>query len=130
MDKNSAQHEIIAILKMLYYSFVCCLLQLMLWGTVNNSVPQPLNVLHNNILKILTFSNYSCHVTPLYKNLNVLKLNDINPIELAKCMHKLHHGALHKIYDHFFQNISNAQSCKPDSKKCNLFIFLGNVFSF
>jgi len=59
----------------------------MSWGTANNSVPQPFNVLHNIILKIMTFSNYSCHVIPLYKNPNVLKLNDINSIELAKFMH-------------------------------------------
>jgi len=60
----------------------------------------------------MRFSNYSCHVTPLYKNLNVLKLNDIYPIEMAKFIHKLHHGALHKIYDNFFQNISNVHSYK------------------
>jgi len=99
-------------------------------GTANNSVPQPLNILHNNILKIIIFSNYSCHVTPLYKNLNVLKLNDINPIELAKFMHKLHHGALHKIYDNFFQNVSNVNSYKTRFAKMQFVFFLGNVFSF
>jgi len=31
----------------------------------------------------MTFSNYSCHVTPLYKNLDMLKLNDIYRLELA-----------------------------------------------
>jgi len=41
-----------------------------------------------------------------------LKLNDIFRIELAKLMDKLHHGALHKIYDYFFQNISNVYSYK------------------
>ena len=45
----------------------------------------------------MTFSNYSCHVTPLNKNLNVLKLNYIYGIELAEIMHRLHHGVLHKI---------------------------------
>jgi len=50
------------------------------------------------------FSNYSCHVTPSNKNLKALKLNDIYRPELAKCMHKLHHGALPKIYDIVFQN--------------------------
>jgi len=47
----------------------------MSWGTANKSVLQPLNVLHNNILRIMTFSNYICHVAPSYNNLNVLKLN-------------------------------------------------------
>jgi len=56
----------------------------MSWDTANNSVLQLLNVLHNNILRIMRFSNYSCHVSPLYKILNVLKLNDICRLELAK----------------------------------------------
>jgi len=60
----------------------------------------------------MTFSNYSCHVTPLYKNLSVLKLNDIYRLELAKFMHKLHHGALPKIFDNFFKNISTIHSYK------------------
>jgi len=85
----------IAVLKMLYYSFVYGHLQycIVSWGTANNSVLRSLNVLHNNILRIMTFSNYSCLVTPLYKNLNVLKINDIYRFELAKFMHKLHHRA-------------------------------------
>jgi len=58
----------------------------------------------------MTFSNYSCHVAPLYKNLNVLKLNDIYRFELAKLVHTLHHGALPKIFDSFFKNISNIHS--------------------
>jgi len=60
----------------------------------------------------MTFTKYSCHVTPLYKNLNVLKLNDIHQLELAKFMHKLHHRALPKIFDNFFKNISNIHSYK------------------
>jgi len=57
----------------------------------------------------MTFYN---HVTLLYKNFHVLKLNVINRLELAKFMHKLHHGALPKIYDNFFKNISNVHSYK------------------
>jgi len=49
----------IAVLKMLYYNFVYCHLQycIMSWGTANNSVLQPLNVLHdnNNIIILLTY---------------------------------------------------------------------------
>jgi len=58
----------------------------------------------------MTFSKCSCHVTPLYKNLHVLTPNDVYRIELAKFMHILHHGALHKIYDNIIQNISNFHS--------------------
>jgi len=60
----------------------------------------------------MRFCNYSCHVTPLYKIVNVLKLNDIYRLELAKFMHKLHHGALPKNFDNFLKNISNIHLCK------------------
>jgi len=100
-------------------------------GTANNSVLQPLNLLHNNILRIIAFSNSSCHVTPLYNDLNVcvvLKLNDIC-VEakwyisawIGKFMHKLRHGALPKIFDNFFKNISNFHSYKTrfaDNQNC------------
>jgi len=52
----------------------------------------------------MTFSNYSCHVTPL--------ISYIYRFELAKFMHKLHHGALPKICDKFFRNISSVHSYK------------------
>jgi len=59
----------------------------------------------------MTFRIYSCRViTPLYKIPKTLKLNDIYRFELVKFMYKLHHGALPKIYDKFFQSISCVHS--------------------
>jgi len=63
----------------------------------------------------MTFSNYICHVTTLCKNLNVVKLNDFYRLESAKCMHKLHHGALLKIYDHFIKIFPVFILTKPES---------------
>jgi len=48
----------------------------------------------------MTSSKYRCH--SLYKNLKVLKLNDIYQLELAKCMYKVHHGKLPEIYKQGF----------------------------
>jgi len=45
----------------------------------------------------MTFSSEICHVTPSYKNLDVLKLNDIVRTALATFMKQLHYGALHKV---------------------------------
>ena len=47
--------------------------------------------MHNNILRTITYNNYRCHITPLYKSLIILKLHDIYKLELAKLMHKFHH---------------------------------------
>jgi len=46
------------------------------------------------------------HITPLYKNLKILKLNDIYQFEQAKFMHKFHHGKLPEINNEIFQGTS------------------------
>jgi len=91
---------LIAVLRLLYFSFVHYHLRycVISWGTANNSVLQPLPVLQNNILLMMTFTKYRCHIFPLYKNLKILKLNDIHQFEFSKFMHKFHHGKLPEIY--------------------------------
>ena len=71
--------------KMLYFSLVHCHLKycIVSWGTATNSVLQPLELVHNNILRTITYYNYRCHITPLYKSLNILKLHDIYKLELT-----------------------------------------------
>jgi len=93
------------VLKMLYFSLVHCHLKycVVSWGTATNSVLQPLEVMHNNILRTITYNNYRCHITPLYKSLNILKLHDIYKLELAKLMHKFHHEMLPTSLKDLFQ---------------------------
>ena len=52
----------------------CCVMSL---GTANNFVLLPLKIWRNNILRIMMFSKYSRRVTPLYRNLVVLKKIDM-----------------------------------------------------
>jgi len=84
------------VLKMLCFRLVHCHLKycIISWGTATNSVLQPLEVVHNNILRTIRYNNYRFHITPLYKSLNFLKLHDIHKLELAKPMHKFHHEML------------------------------------
>jgi len=44
-------------------------------GTACDSVLQPVNTMRN-CMRVLTFSNFKCHITPLYKQLSFLKLKD------------------------------------------------------
>jgi len=64
---------------------------------------QPLEVVHNNILRTITYNHYRCHITPLHKYLNILKLHDIDKLELAKLMHKFHHEMLPTSFKDLFQ---------------------------
>ena len=93
------------VLKMLYFSLVHCHLKycIVSWGTVTNSVLQSPEVVHNNILRTITYNNLKCHITPLHKSLNILKLHDIYKFELAKLMHKFHHEMLPTSFKGLFQ---------------------------
>ena len=90
---------------MLYFSLVHCHLKycIVSWGTATNSVLQPLEVVHNNILRTITYNNDRCHITPLYKSLNILKLYDIYKLELAKLMQEFHHEMLLTSFKDVFQ---------------------------
>jgi len=62
-------------LRIIYYCFVYSHLQycIVFYGTACDTVLQPLNTIHNNGLRTLTFSNFKCHITPLYKQLGFFK---------------------------------------------------------
>ena len=93
----------IDVFKMLYFSLVHCHLKycIVWWGTATNSVLQPLEVVHNNILRTMTYHNYR-HITPLYISLNILKLH-IYKLELAKLMHKFHHEMFPTSFEDLFK---------------------------
>ena len=76
---------------MLYYSLIYSRIQyaIVTWGTANKMFMQELNVKLNNIVRTITYSSKYCPVTPLYKTLNFLKLEDIYQLELARFMYQL-----------------------------------------
>ena len=81
---------------MLYYSFVysCVNYGITTWGTADQSKKREIEVKMNNIVRTITWNKKFTHVSHLYQNLNLLKLNDIYKLELAKFMHKLYNNNL------------------------------------
>ena len=80
--------------KMLYYCVIYSRSQygIVIWGKATKIYLKELSVRLNNIICSITFSKKYSYATNLYKNLNLLKLNDIHKLELAKFMYQLHHG--------------------------------------
>ena len=92
---------------MLYYSLVNSRVQyaIFVWGTACKSRLQAFNVRLNNIVRIITWNNKFAHVTKLYKELKILKLNEIYQLELAKFMHQLSYNRLSDVYYDQFAKI-------------------------
>ena len=95
-------------MKSLYFSFVYSHLQFAIgaWGGVGITTLNQLYVLHNKIIRAMTYSSFRTKITPLYKKLNLLKLDDIYSLELGKIMHKFHPGNLPDNFNHLFTPVN------------------------
>ena len=92
---------------MLYYSFVYSYVNygITTWGTADQSKEHEIKVKMNNIVRTITWNKKFTHVSHLYQNLNLLKLNDICKLELAKFMHKLYNNNLPIVFQNRFAKI-------------------------
>ena len=93
---------------MIYYCFIYLRIQ---YGIVIRSNPpkiylKELSVRQNDIIRTITFSKKYSHVTNICKSLNLLKLNDIYKLELAKFVYQLHCGTLPKSFCDGFIKLS------------------------
>jgi len=50
----------------------------------------PLNKIHKRNIRIMTKCSRLTHTSPLFHKLNILKIKDINNLEMAKTMYKYH----------------------------------------
>ena len=81
-------------------------LLLVLGGGVGITTLNQLNVLHNKIIRAMTYSSFRTKIAPLYEKLNLLKLDDIYSLELGKTMHKFHSGNLLDNFNHLFTPVN------------------------
>ena len=58
----------------------------------------------------MTYSSYKSRVSPLYKKLNLLKIDDIYILEIGKFMHRLHWDRHPVNSDQLFTPVSQAHS--------------------
>lgn len=73
----------------LYYSLFYPYIQycIVVWGMAAKSILTPLIIIQKRIVRIISDVNYNEHTDPLFKNLGVLKLNDVYLLESLKYVH-------------------------------------------
>ena len=57
-----------------------------------------------------TFSSFTEHSRPLFKDLNIVKLSDIITLQLTVFMYKFHNQLLPSVFDAFFNPVRNIHS--------------------
>ena len=77
----------------------------------------------NNIVRTITWNKKFTHVSHLYQNLNLLKLNDIYKLDLAKIMHKLYNNNLPIVFQNQFAKIEKTHTyVTRGANKSNYFL--------
>ena len=74
------------------------------WGSTNNTVLHPLQVLQNKIVRIISNVKTNERITnnSLYKQLKILKIKDMYELEVFKFMHQHQHNKLPNLCNFYF----------------------------
>jgi len=93
-----------SVLLMLYNTMILPYLTYcnIVWACNSNSQLAHLIKLQKRAVRIVYKTTYREHTSPVFKMLNILKLQDINKFQIAVFMYKYHHNLLPLIFDDFF----------------------------
>jgi hypothetical protein len=97
------------LLKTLYYTLIHPHLNYgcILWGVAYKKHIHTLEVLQNKAIRIISKAKYNASTKPLYKNLQMLTLQDMFNMEIAKFMYQNSTGELPRpLQEHFISNIN------------------------
>ena len=76
------------------------------WATYS-SATRPLFILQKRIMSVVTFSKFHVHSSPIFKQLNVVKLSDFAFLNVAAVfMHIFHNRRLSSVFDTFFTQVN------------------------
>ena len=73
------------------------------WGTTNQTLLQKVNVIHNRIVRYLTFSLPCSTAWPLYSSLKVLPLDILIQMEWGRLMFKFQNKMLPLAFENYFR---------------------------
>ena len=96
-------------LKNLYYALIHPFLiyGILVWGYTYRATLHPLVILQKRMIRIITFTNYYEHTSPLFKSLNIMKIYDLVTFHVAVFVKKYHDQLLPPVFDTFFKPVIN-----------------------
>ena len=84
----------------LRYGLIC-------WATASNFLLHKINVLHDKIVRLMTFSKSCSRALPHYHTLKVQPLDILIKLEWGKIMYKFDNKMLPKAFDSYFKKPSH-----------------------
>ena len=121
----------VSVLREVYYALVNSYAKygIMAWGTASYSALQPLNVLLNKVIRIITFAPYGpLDLKPIYRELDFLNLHQTFLFERGKFMYKKKNDLLPTlIANHFDVTSLPEHSYNLRNRRQNSFNFRSNT---
>ena len=92
----------------LYYTLIYPFLtySLITWGNTYPTTLQLLITLLKKAVRIITFSDFNSHSSPLFRKLGLLKLGDLIYLDSALFMHDYYSNRLPSAFNNFFKSIN------------------------
>ena len=92
------------ILNNLYYTLIYPFLMygLRAWGTTYQTTIQPLYLLQKKVVRIITFSKFDEHSSPLFKQLSFVKIFDLVTFKISTFTYKYNNNLLPCVFPLFF----------------------------
>ena len=79
---------------------------IIIWGNTYKTTLQPIFILQKRAMRLITFSRFDEHSSPLFKSLEIIKFLDLVTFHLAIFMYKYHNQLLPSVFNSFFTKIS------------------------
>ncbi len=88
----------------MYYAFIYSIMNygILLWGNNYKSRLNKIIILQKRAVRIISNSQYLTHTNSLFKNLKILKLQDIVRLEVLKFVYKHKFNKLPHIFQNYF----------------------------
>ena len=80
------------------------------WGKADNIYLNKIRVLQKKVVRIIANAEYNAHTTPIFKNLKILKLDDITKMQYACFMWNYDHGYLPHCFNTYFAPVSKTHN--------------------
>ena len=91
-----------------YYSLIYPFLiyGIIVWGNTYTTSLNPLYILQKKAVRIITFSCFDQHSSPLFKNLRIVKFFDLVKFHILIFMYKFHNDLLPSVFRDFFISVN------------------------
>ena len=98
----------INVLSNLYYALIYPFLiyEIIAWGNTYSTTLQPFFILQKKAIRLMTFTSFHENSSPIFRKLNIIKLDDLMSYHIAVFMYIFNIFLLPSGFDALFSNVS------------------------